>query len=179
MNFIETKLHGAYIIELEKIGDDRGFFSRVWCRKAMEEQGLETNIAQINTSFNVHKGTLRGLHLQKAPFEEVKMVLCIRGSIFDVIVDIRPNSPTYLQWFGIDLNPDSCKMLYIPEGFAHGYQATRDDSAIIYPTTEFYTPESEGGLRWDDPGIGIEWPLEPRNMSEKDLSWPSFKPEFL
>jgi dTDP-4-dehydrorhamnose 3,5-epimerase len=172
MKFIETKLAGAYIIELDKIGDERGFFSRLWCRKTMEEKGLKSNIAQINTSHNVHKGTLRGLHYQQAPYEEVKIVQCIRGAIFDVAVDIRPKSPTYMQWFGIELDEDCCKLLYIPEGFAHGYQTVKDNSAIIYPTSEFYTPESEGGIRWDEPEIAIKWPLDPVNMSKKDLSWP-------
>jgi len=178
MNFIETKLPGAYIIELDKVGDERGFFSRVWCRKTMEEQGLNTNIAQINTSYNAHKGTLRGLHYQQAPYEEVKIVQCIRGSIYDVIVDIRPESPTYKQWFGIQLDEDCGKLLYSPEGFAHGYQTVKNNSAIIYPTSEFYTPESERGIKWDDPAIGIKWPLVPGSMSEKDLSWLPLEPEF-
>ncbi len=177
MNFIETMLPGAYIIELDKIVDERGFFSRLWCRKTMEEKGLSSNIAQINSSFNAHRGTLRGLHYQQAPYEEVKIVQCIRGSIFDVAVDLRSNSPTYLRWFGIELDEDCGKLLYIPAGFAHGYQATRDDCGIIYSTSEFYTPEFERGIKWDDTMVGINWPLDPCNISERDSSWLPFKPE--
>jgi len=172
MNIIETTLPGAYVIEQQKFGDERGYFSRVWCSNVFAEQGLKSEIAQINTSYNPYKGTLRGLHYQIAPNEEVKFIYCIRGAIFDVIVDMRPESPTYLDWFGIELKEDSGMMLYAPERFAHGYQATSDNSAIIYPTTEFYTPESERGVRWDDPSVGIKWPLEPCYMSEKDITWP-------
>lgn len=172
MIFEEAKLASAYLITLKKIGDDRGFFSRVWCESTYKEMGLNSNIAQINTSFNAEKGTLRGLHFQSAPKAEAKIVICIKGSIFDVIVDMRSDSSTYLQWQGFHLNEEEQKVVYVPEGFAHGYQATSDDSAIIYPSTEFYSPEYEGGLRWNDPSIGIDWPLEPKNISQKDLSWP-------
>jgi len=171
MNFIPTKFKDAYIIEIKKIGDERGYFGRVWCEKLFKEMGLNSNIAQINTSHNKEKGTLRGLHYQKAPHEEAKIVQCVRGSIWDVIVDMRPKSPTYLDWLGVHLNDENRSMLYVPEGFAHGYQATSDDSSILYPATDFYAPESEAGVRWNDPKIGIEWPLPPINVSEKDSGW--------
>ena len=172
MKFIETDIPGAFVIELKKIGDDRGYFNRFWCQKTLEEKGLKSNIAQINSSFNAEKGTLRGLHYQNAPYAEVKLVSCTRGSVFDVFVDLRPESPTFRHWYGVHLDQDEPKLVYVPEGCAHGYQATSDDAAVIYPTTEFYTPESEGGLRWDDPILNIEWPLAPINLSEKDKSWP-------
>lgn len=172
MKFIKTELEGAYLIELVKIGDDRGYFSRAWCKETFAKQGLNSNIEQINTSYNAEAGTLRGLHYQAAPNAEVKIVQCIRGSIFDVIVDMRPDSPTYKQWFGLELKENSLKLLYVPEGFAHGYQATSDNSAILYPASTFYAPESEKGVRWDDPSIGIEWPMAPVNLSDKDKQWP-------
>lgn len=171
MTFTETELPGVFVIELKKIGDERGYFSRLWCPNELEKNGLNPKIAQINTSFNAEKGTLRGLHYQSAPNAEVKIVYCTQGSIFDVAVDLREESPTYLQWFGIHLNQDEPKLLYVPEGFAHGYQATSDNTAVIYPTSQFYAPESEGGVRWNDPAIGIEWPLEAINLSGKDQSW--------
>lgn len=173
MKFIETKFNDAYLIELVKIGDERGYFGRIWCENILKEKGLNTKIAQINTSFNAEKGTLRGLHYQKSPHEEAKIISCIKGSIFDVIVDLRPDSSTYLQWQGFHLNETERTMLYVPEGFAHGYQATSNDTAIIYPTTEFYAPESEAGVRWNDPSLNIEWPLDPTNLSKKDASWPN------
>lgn len=173
MKFIETKLAGAYVVELKKIGDDRGYFSRAWCKDTLAKQGLNPNIDQINTSYNAEAGTLRGLHYQEAPNAEVKIVQCIRGSIFDAIVDMRPDSATYKQWFGIELTESSAKLLYVPEGFAHGYQATSDHSAILYPASASYAPQSEKGVRWNDPSIGIEWPMKPINLSEKDQNWPN------
>jgi dTDP-4-dehydrorhamnose 3,5-epimerase len=175
MKFVETKLPGSFVIEQQKIGDERGYFSRVWCSNVFAEQGLKPEIAQVNTSYNPYKGTLRGLHYQVAPNEEAKLIHCTRGVIFDVIVDMRSDSPTYMDWFGIELKEDSGLMLYAPEGFAHGYQAITDNSAIIYPATEFYTPKSERGVRWDDPSVGIKWPLEPLYMSDKDKAWPLIK----
>ena len=175
MNLCQTPIPDAYVIELNQISDDRGFFSRLWCKKTFEHLGLNNNIAQINFSYNETKGTLRGLHFQRDPYREVKIVQCVRGSIFDVIVDLRPDSPAYLEWFGITLQQDDGKLLYVPEGCAHGYQATSDFATAIYPTTEFYHPESESGVRWDDPLLNIEWPVNPIKVSEKDRSWPLLK----
>jgi dTDP-4-dehydrorhamnose 3,5-epimerase len=178
MIFTETKLKGAYVIELEKIGDDRGFFSRVWCQKEFEAQGLVARIAQANTSFNKIKGTLRGLHYQRPPYEEVKIMRCVRGAIYDVIVDLRPSSPTYMQWVGVELTQDNYKMLYVPENFAHGYQTLTDDAEVFYPTSQFYTPQAEAGVRWNDPAFAIEWPQpDPPVISEKDKSWPDYVPQ--
>ena len=172
MKFIETKLKGAYVIELEPIRDDRGFFARSFCQKEFEKMSLNAKLAQGNTSFNHRKGTLRGMHFQLPPKAEVKLVRCIRGSIFDVIVDLRENSPTYCQWIGAELTADNRNMLYVPEGFAHGYQALEDDTEVTYQVSEFYSPEHERGMRWDDPAFGIAWPLANPILSPKDQAHP-------
>lgn len=178
MIFKETKLKDAYIIELEKIGDERGFFSRVWCAKEFEAHGLVTRIAQANMSFNQEKGTLRGLHYQRPPHEEVKLMRCTRGAVFDVIVDLRPDSPTYLDWLGVELTADNYKMLYVPENFAHGYQTLTDNAEVFYPTSQFYAPQAEAGIRWNDPTLAIEWPITPPQViSDKDSSWPDYVPQ--
>ena len=175
MIFTETDLKGAYLIDLEKIEDDRGFFARAWCAREFSEHGLETRIAQCNNSSNKRKGTLRGMHLQKAPHEEVKMIRCIRGALYDVIVDLREGSPTYKQWIGAELNEENRRMLYVPRGFAHGFQTLTDGTEAFYMVSEFYTPGAETGVRWDDPAFGIEWPLgPPAEISEKDASWADF-----
>ncbi len=172
MQLVPTNIEGAYVIELKKFSDARGFFSRVWCKKTFAELGLNAEISQINSSFNEFTGTLRGMHYQKSPDQEVKVMQCIQGSIFDVIVDMRPDSATYLEWFGVELSQNDGQLLYVPQGCAHGYQTTSPGSSVLYPSSHFYVPESESGLRWDDPAIGIEWPLEPVGISEKDRSWP-------
>lgn len=177
MIFKETKLKGAFIIEPEKLEDQRGFFARVWCQKEFEVLGLTPAVAQINMSFNKNRGTIRGLHYQAAPDEEAKLIRCTRGAIYDVIIDLRPDSPTYLEWVGVELTADNCKMLYVPENFAHGYQSLTDKTEIYYPVSQSYSPESAQGVRWDDPTFDIKWP-EADNpvISEQDKSWPDYSP---
>lgn len=179
MKFTETKLKGAYIIEINKIGDDRGFFGRSWCKNEMEEHGLNGSIAQINTSFSKLKGTLRGLHFQIAPYRECKMIRCTRGAIFNMIVDLRPDSQTFLQWFGEELTMDNHKAVYSPEGFAQGFITLTDDTEITYFTTQFYAPGKDRGIRYNDPQIGISLPLEPVVISDKDRTWPDFHTDIL
>ena len=173
MIFTETELPGAYVIDLEPIVDSRGFFARAWCQEEFAEHGLETRIAQCNMSFNERKGTLRGMHFQRSPHEETKLVRCIKGSLYDIIIDLRRDSPTYARWTGVELSADNRRMLYVPRGFAHGFQTLEERSEIFYMASEFFTPGAEGGVRWNDPAFGIEWPLrEPSVISDKDASWP-------
>ena len=174
MIFKETKLDGAYIIELNKLKDERGFFARSWCQKEFEDQGLESRIVQSNVSFNKNKGTLRGMHYQQAPHGETKLIRCTRGALYDVIVDLRPASPTYKQWIGIELTADNYRMLYVPRDFAHGFQTLEDGTEATYHVSEFYTPGAEKGLRWNDPAFQIAWPIEVSVISSKDASWPDF-----
>lgn len=174
MKFEPTPLVGAYLIKLEMRGDERGFFARAFCQNEFAAAGLETRIAQINNSSNVRAGTLRGMHYQLPPKAEVKMVRCIRGSLWDCIVDMRPDSPTYRKWFGTELSAENRHMLYVPRGFAHGFITLTDDTEPLYLASEFYAPESERGVRWNDPAIGIEWPREPVEISAKDANWPLF-----
>lgn len=171
MKFAETTLPGVYLIDIEPIGDARGFFSRFWCRKEFEAQGLDFEVAQINISHTAEAGTLRGLHYQRQPHAEAKVVACTRGRAFDVAVDVRPDSPTYLQWFGTELDSENRRMLYIPKGFAHGYQTLENDTGLLYLVSEFYAPDAEGGLRYDDPAVGIEWPQPVTSVSDKDAGW--------
>ena len=177
MIFTETKLKGAFIIEIEKREDERGFFARAWCKKEFEAHGLTSHMVQANIAFSRKKGTLRGMHYQASPYEEAKLIRCIKGGIFDVIIDLRPDSPTYKEWFGLQLISDNYKMLYAPEGFAHGYKTLIDKTEAFYQVTQFYAPESERGVRWDDPAFDIEWP-EPNDLviSEKDKNWPDYLP---
>ena len=224
MIFTETKLKGAYIIDIEKLEDERGFFARSFCQKEFESHGLNPRLVQCNISFNLKKGTLRGIHYQVAPHEEAKLVRCVRGSIYDVIIDIRPDSETYCQWIGVELGifslqltahssqsvSSSChlpspifspssnrseltahclpglanssqltaqyRMLYIPEGFAHGYLTLEDDTEIFYQMSQFYAPESARGVRWNDPAFNIQWPIEVQVISERDKTYPDFRP---
>ena len=173
--FTETELPGAYIIDLETIGDERGFFARAWDAKESAERGLETRVAQANCAFNARKGTLRGMHLQRPPHEEGKFVRCTRGAFFDAIVDLRPGSETFKRWTGVELTAENRRMFYVPPGFAHGYETLEDDTEALYLVTEFYAPGAETGVRWDDPAFGIEWPIEPTLISDKDRSWPDFE----
>lgn len=174
MKFIETKLKGAYIIEVEPIKDERGFFARSFCEKEFEKYGLNPRIVQGNISYNKKNGTVRGMHYQIAPHAETKIVSCIRGKFYDVIIDLRKESPTYCQWHSVELSENNWKMLYIPEGFAHGFQTLEDYTVVYYQMSEFYHPESARGVRWDDPAFGIEWPSDNPILSERDRSYPLF-----
>lgn len=174
MRFTGTPLAGAMIVDLEPRVDHRGFFSRTFCAREFEEQGLKATVAQANTSFNHARGTLRGMHYQIPPAAETKLVRCTRGAIWDVIIDMRPDSPTYRQHFGIELSADNHRALYVPEMFAHGYQTLADDTEVTYQVGEFYTPGYERGLRHDDPAFGIRWPIPVTQITEKDASWALF-----
>ena len=179
MTFTETKVKGAYLIDIKKISDDRGFFGRAYCKREFERFGINNQVAQVNVSSNNKKATLRGLHMQVAPAEETKLVRCTRGSIFDVLVDMRPASETFLQWFGVVLDSRAFNMLYVPEGCAHGYLTLEDDTDVMYQVSEYYTPEAERGFRWNDPTFNISWPIEPVIISAKDEAQPFFHPELL
>ena len=174
MIFTETELKGAYIIEIEKLKDHRGFFARAWCQNEFKAQGLTSSVVQANVSSNKKKGTLRGMHYQLSPYEETKLVRCTRGAIYDVIIDLRPASPTYTQWIGVELTEENYKMLYVPENFAHGFQSLKDDTEVTYQVSQFYTPGSESGIRWDDPAFSLKWPIEVQVISDKDKSWPDY-----
>jgi dTDP-4-dehydrorhamnose 3,5-epimerase len=176
MKFVPTPLDGAYLIELEKRGDHRGFFARFFCEHEFAAAGLETRFVQVNNSLTASGGTLRGMHLQLPPAAEVKLVRCIRGALHDVIIDLRPDSPTYLKWFGADLSADNRIMMYVPRGFAHGFLTLADDTEALYLVSAFYAPEQERGVRFDDPRFAIVWPMAPKEMSEKDRSWPDYDP---
>jgi dTDP-4-dehydrorhamnose 3,5-epimerase len=177
MIFKETKLQGVFILEIEKRQDERGFFARAWCKKEFEAHGLNVHLVQANLAFSQKKGTLRGMHYQMSPYEEAKLVRCIKGAIFDVAIDLRPDSPTYKEWVAVELTEDNHKTFYIPENFAHGYQTLTDNTELLYQVSEFYSPKSEWGVRWNDPMFGIEWP-ETDNLviSEKDKNWPDYLP---
>lgn len=171
MLFTPTPLEGAYLIELEKRGDDRGFFARMFCEDEFKAHGLVGKFVQINNSLTMSKGTVRGMHYQLPPHAEVKLMRCVKGAIFDVIVDLRDGSKTFGQWFGAELTAENRKMMYVPKGFAHGFMSLTDDTEIIYPVSAAYAPESERGLRWDDPAIGINWPMAVQEVSQKDQTW--------
>lgn len=172
MIFIETTLPGVYLIDIEPRGDSRGFFARGWCRKEFEANKLSATISQINLSSSAEAGTLRGLHYQLAPCAESKTVRCTRGAIFDVAVDMHKESPHYLRWIGHELSAENHKAMYIPEGFAHGYQTLLPDTELLYSSSEFYSPDAEVGIRYNDPAIGIEWPVAVTVISDKDTQWP-------
>jgi dTDP-4-dehydrorhamnose 3,5-epimerase len=174
MIFTETKLPGAFLIEIEKREDERGFFARAWCREEFGAHDLSVDWVQANLAFSKRRGTLRGLHYQVAPYEEAKLMRCIRGAIHDVIIDLRLESPTYKRWLGVELTADNHKMLYVPEGFAHGYQTLVDNTETFYQVSQFYSPGSERGVRYDDPAFGIEWPIDVQVISSKDRSWPDY-----
>ncbi len=175
MKFDETPLRGAYLIDLQPLEDARGFFARAFCRREFEEHSLNPAIAQCNFAFNHVCGTLRGMHYQVEPAREVKIVRCIAGAVFDAIIDLRPDSSTYRRWFGVELSACNRRALYVPEGFAHGYLTLADNSEIQYMVSEFYSPRHESGIRWNDPAFGIEWPMAPQVISDKDASHPDFK----
>lgn len=175
MIFTETPLQGAYLIDLKRIEDSRGFFARSWCQNEFSEYDLETNLAQCNISFNAKKDTLRGMHYQAEPYAEAKLVRCTMGAIYDVIIDLRPNSKTFKDWFGVELTAENRRSLYIPKGFAHGFQTLMDNSEVFYQMSAFFHPESTRGLRWDDSDFRIEWPyVEKRIISNRDKNLPLF-----
>ena len=173
MKIQPLNLEGAHVIDLERFEDERGFFARAWCSQELEEHGLDHQIVQANVSMNANAGTVRGMHFQVSPYEETKFVRCTSGRLYDVIVDIRPDSSTYLQWLSVELSADNHRTLYIPRGFAHGFQTLEDDTEVFYLHTEYYHPQAASGFRWDDPRIGIDWPIAaPSMISEKDQNWP-------
>ncbi len=175
MKFFETKLKGAYIIEPERLEDERGFFARTFCQKEFEAHCLNPRLVQCSISHNKRKGTIRGMHYQIAPMAESKLVRCTKGAIYDVIIDLRQDSSIYCKWIAMELNAEDFRTLYIPEGFAHGFQTLEDDTEVFYQMSEFYAPYYARGVRWDDPAFGIEWPLPVKIISEKDRSYKGFK----
>lgn len=179
MIFEETKLQGAFLIKIKQLTDDRGFFGRSWCKKEMEEHGLNGDVVQSNTSLSLKAGTLRGMHYQKHPYQETKTIRCTKGAIYDVIVDLRKGSPTFLQWIGVELTADNYTILYVPENFAHGFITLTDHTEVTYLVTEYYTPGAEAGLRFDDPRLGIRWPREVVLVSDKDRNHPDFTESLL
>jgi dTDP-4-dehydrorhamnose 3,5-epimerase len=175
MIFTPAPISGAYVIEIQRHSDDRGFFSRTYCDQEFRDQGIPFRVVQANVGYSHGKGTLRGLHYQVPPHEEAKLVRCLRGAIFDVILDLREGSPSYGRWFGVELTAQARNMLLVPRGTAHGYQTLEDDTEIIYLVSEFYTAGAERGIRWNDPAFDIQWPLkENLIISDKDRSWPDF-----
>lgn len=178
MNFVETKLLGSFVIHPTLLQDERGGFSRVFCKNEFEQIGHTKGFVQLNHSFNMHKGTIRGMHYQESPYSEIKLIRCVRGAVYDVIVDIRKSSPTFLQWFGIELSAKNMNMIYVPEGFAHGFQTLEENSELLYHHTNFYEPLSERGIRYSDAEIGINWPIEVTSISQKDKNYPLLTPTF-
>jgi dTDP-4-dehydrorhamnose 3,5-epimerase len=172
VKFSEARLPGVYVVELEHKADARGWFARSWCAREFAAHGLSAQVAQVNTQFSPRSGTLRGLHYQEPPHSEVKLVRCTRGAIFDVVVDLRPDSPGYRRWLGRELTAEEGAMLYAPEGCAHGYLTLADDTEVTYFTSAFYAPECARGVRFDDPAFGIEWPAPVRVVSDQDRQWP-------
>jgi dTDP-4-dehydrorhamnose 3,5-epimerase len=176
VNFRETELQGAFIIDPERLEDERGFFARTWCQREAEAYGLQPKWLQCNISFNKKKGTMRGMHYQVAPFEEAKLIRCTMGAIHDVIIDLRPDAPTFKQWVAVELSAENRRMLYIPEGFAHGFLTLEDNSEIFYQMSEFYAPVYARGVRWNDPAFGIQWLIDVRVISDRDRNYPDFLP---
>jgi dTDP-4-dehydrorhamnose 3,5-epimerase len=178
MKFTPLPLAGAHLIDLEKRGDDRGFFARFFCEKEFAQHGLITRFVQINNSLTSKKGTLRGMHYQLPPSAEVKVVRCLRGALYDVILDLRPHSATFGQWFGETLSADNRRMMYVPEGFAHGFLTLEPDTEALYLVSAPYAPEAERGVRYNDPRFGIRWPITPDELSDKDKAWPDYDPVY-
>lgn len=175
MIFTETKLKGAFLIEPERLKDERGFFARIWCQKEFADQGLDPGLVQCSISFNDRRGTLRGLHYQAEPYSEAKVVRCTMGAIYDVILDLCPDSPTFKQWWATELTAANRRMLYLPKGFAHGFQTLEDETEVSYQMSEFYHPEHRRGIRWNDPEFGFVWPqTDERIMSAQDRSYSDF-----
>lgn len=176
MIFNETELKGVFVIELQAHADERGMFARTFCERELAEHGLVTHFPQCNLSRNTRRGTLRGMHYQAAPHGEVKLVRCVRGAIFDVVIDLRPGSATHGKWLGVELDAASGRALYIPTGFAHGFLSLTDDSDVFYMMGSFFVPGAARGLRWNDPRFGVAWPAAPQVISERDASYPDFDP---
>lgn len=179
MIFKETSLKGAFIIEPELKEDERGFFARTWCQREFMDHGLNTSLVQCNISFNRIKGTLRGMHFQRPPYEEAKLVRCTMGKIYDVIIDLRPDSATFKKWFALELSDDNRTMLYIPEGFAHGFITLTDNTEVFYQMSQFYHPEYADGVRWNDPAFNINWPIDVKVISDKDKGFPDFSEQWI
>jgi dTDP-4-dehydrorhamnose 3,5-epimerase len=174
MTFEEIELKGAFVVGLKKIEDHRGFFARAWCQKEFADAGLNPNLVQINLAVSQKTGTLRGMHFQEAPHAEAKLIRCTRGRIFDVMIDLRPESPTHRKWFGLELSAENHRMLYIPEGFAHGYLTLTDDAEMLYQTSQFFASTSARGVRYDDPAFAIAWPVPVSVISDADRNWPDY-----
>jgi dTDP-4-dehydrorhamnose 3,5-epimerase len=172
--FTAMTLPGAFLIELERQEDERGFFARSWCRREFEAYGLDTRVAQCNVSFNRARGTLRGMHYQADPYGEVKLIRCTAGAIYDVIIDLRAGSPTFMRWEATELTATNRRTLYVPEGFAHGFQTLEDNTEVFYQMSQLYAPERARGVRWDDPAFNIKWPPADRVVSERDKNYPDF-----
>jgi len=177
MKFTESPLKGVFVIELEKRGDDRGFFARLFCENEFRQRGLNPKIVQMNNSLSSMRGTLRGIHYQLAPKAEDKTFRCVRGALFDVVIDLRPNSPTFLRPFAVELTAENRKMIHVPQGCANSFMTLADDTEIFYLTSELYSPQHERGIRYNDPALGIQWPMAPAVISDKDKNHPDFKPE--
>jgi dTDP-4-dehydrorhamnose 3,5-epimerase len=177
VEFVRTEIEGAWVVDLTAFEDERGFFARAWCSREMAEHGVADRVVQSNLSYNRLAGTLRGMHYQVQPYAETKFVRCTRGSIYDVIIDLRPGSPTLHRWIGVTLSAENKRMLVVPEGFAHGFQTLEDESEVFYMVSEFYTPGAEAGIRWNDPRFGIKWPRPVTVISPKDAGWPDYQPE--
>ncbi|HEX6040824.1 dTDP-4-dehydrorhamnose 3,5-epimerase [Longimicrobium sp.] len=177
MIFVPTLLDGAWVVEPEPVEDERGFFARTWCADEFRARGLDPALAQCSVSFNRRRGTLRGMHFQAAPHAEAKLVRCTRGALWDVVVDLRPGSPTFTRWFGVELTADNHRALYVPQGFAHGFQTLADDTEVFYQISVPYAPGAGRGVRWDDPAFGIRWPhADARILSDRDRAYPDFDP---
>jgi dTDP-4-dehydrorhamnose 3,5-epimerase len=174
MLFLETAIRDVYLIEPKRIEDNRGYFAILWNQSTLRDQGLDSTFYQANLSFNHRKGTLRGMHFQHPPYEQAKLIWCLRGAIYDVLIDIRPDSPTYGRWAGFEMTAESRQILYVPRGMAHGFQTLDDDTAIVYHVAQDYAPHAEGGIRYDDPAFTIRWPLPVSEISTKDQRWPDF-----
>lgn len=174
MRFIASGLPGAYVIEPDLISDARGFFARTYCRDEFESKGLNPNLAQCNVSYNTRRGTLRGMHYQVSPHPEAKLVRCTHGAMFDVVVDLRPDSATFRKWFGVELTSVNRKAVYVPEGFAHGFLTLTDDTEVLYHMSEFFHAECASGIRWDDPVFSIQWPGDVKVISERDRNYRDF-----
>jgi len=179
MKFEKTKLEGAWMIDINKLEDERGFFARTFCQREFLEHGLNTRVAQCNVSYNRKRGTFRGMHLQVSPFQEAKLVQCTSGAIYDIIIDLRPKSPTYLQHLSVTLSAQEYRMLYVPEGFAHGFLTLKENTNVFYQMSEFYAPKCARGFRWNDPAFGITLPIDIKVISEKDAKYPDFSSDVL